>query len=461
MKKTKIATVFLISVLALAGIGITYSGFTDIISIYGTVDTAKVTISVLDYSGTDVWKVWMNEGVPEVPFDNEVFIWHGYIDHRPTETDVLSLTSADHAQLVAHAWAKEGTMQGDITFDVDMVWDNIFPGIDFTANVIAFYEGSIPGKIALPTIVWHQGEEDLSQFLDMTVHKINRIDNEWVVGDEVTIWPFQIHFEEYLVFTVNIHIDQINNLQKKHGTFSFNIDVIQWNDECKKENIPPVAVINGPYSGNPGDTITFDGSGSYDPDGTIVLYEWDFTGDGTYDYTSTDTGIAYHTYDSVGIYDVTLRVTDDRGGVSTDVTSVTIVEPQAIVSFIPSSDPVKVGDEFTIDVRIHADLMIGGWEISELVFSSDLIEITNVVPGSFWTSFFDAGVIDNSAGTIAFIQTWSMGPYPDDSHIACTLHCTALQEGMCSLTISDMDIADTDGNLLTNIKIQPQTVTIN
>jgi hypothetical protein len=54
-----------------------------------------------------------------------------------------------------------------------------------------------------------------------------------------------------------------------------------------------------------------------------------------------------------------------------------------------------------------------------------------------------------------------MGPYPDSSHVACTLYCTAQVSGSCSFDISDMDIADTDGNLLTNIEIQSQTVTIN
>ena len=54
--------------------------------------------------------------------------------------------------------------------------------------------------------------------------------------------------------------------------------------------------------------VNFDGTGSSDPDGTIVAYDWDF-GDG-----GTGTGVTpTHTYAAAGIYTVTLTVTDDGG----------------------------------------------------------------------------------------------------------------------------------------------------
>jgi PKD repeat protein len=81
----------------------------------------------------------------------------------------------------------------------------------------------------------------------------------------------------------------------------------------------PVADANGPYTGRSGAAVSFDGTGSSDPDGTIVTYEWYF-GDG-----STGSGpTPSHTYEVAWIYDVTLTVTDNTGGFASATTTATI-----------------------------------------------------------------------------------------------------------------------------------------
>jgi len=87
-------------------------------------------------------------------------------------------------------------------------------------------------------------------------------------------------------------------------------------------DLPPVADAGGPYYGRPGRSISFDGTHSYDPDGEIESYAWDF-GDG-----GTATGpTPSHTYDSTGTYIVTLTVTDNHELTGIDTTTVYVRRP--------------------------------------------------------------------------------------------------------------------------------------
>jgi PKD repeat protein len=73
---------------------------------------------------------------------------------------------------------------------------------------------------------------------------------------------------------------------------------------------------------NTGEVIYFNASGSYDPDGSIESYFWDF-GDGT-----NATGMTVeHAFDEAGNYTVILTVTDDDGASSTDDATKTVEAP--------------------------------------------------------------------------------------------------------------------------------------
>ncbi|TVR03485.1 MAG: PKD domain-containing protein [Deltaproteobacteria bacterium] len=75
------------------------------------------------------------------------------------------------------------------------------------------------------------------------------------------------------------------------------------------DNLPPIARLGNDRFAAIGETLTFDGSASSDPDGTIVAYDWSF-GDGS----PGASGLSVtHSFARAGVFEVTLTVTDNRG----------------------------------------------------------------------------------------------------------------------------------------------------
>jgi trimeric autotransporter adhesin len=109
-------------------------------------------------------------------------------------------------------------------------------------------------------------------------------------------------------------------------------------------NDPPVAVFDVEVSGL---SIAVDGSGSSDPDGSIVSYGWDF-GDGSAGASGVT---ANHTYAGAGTFTVKLTVTDDEGATGETTRQVTVSEPGAAVVFAADAFERVVSNGFgTADV---------------------------------------------------------------------------------------------------------------
>ena len=79
-------------------------------------------------------------------------------------------------------------------------------------------------------------------------------------------------------------------------------------------NEKPTAVISADQTQSDTPlTVSFDGSQSSDPDGSIVKFHWNF-GDGT----TGNSQAVKHTYTESAVYAVSLEVTDDQGDTATD-----------------------------------------------------------------------------------------------------------------------------------------------
>jgi glycosyl hydrolase family 113/subtilase family protein/beta-agarase/YXIM esterase-like protein/Big-like domain-containing protein/PKD domain-containing protein len=97
----------------------------------------------------------------------------------------------------------------------------------------------------------------------------------------------------------------------------------------------PVAVASAtPNPAAPADTINFDGAASTHghPGHALVAYEWDFDYDGaTFDVDAVGQAPT-HVYGAFGTFTAALRVTDDNLPARTDVDTIDIVIPEAVIS---------------------------------------------------------------------------------------------------------------------------------
>jgi len=132
--------------------------------------------------------------------------------------------------------------------------------------------------------------------------------------DDRGIVSYSWDFDDGLTETTDA--PSIEHLYQAPGIYEARLTVTDEAGQTDTASIP-ITVLNNPPIASfrmssdaplPGQTVWFDGSGSFDPDGRIVDFDWEF-GDGT-----SESGVqATHVYDAVGIYTVRLTVTDDTG----------------------------------------------------------------------------------------------------------------------------------------------------
>jgi glucose/arabinose dehydrogenase len=110
-------------------------------------------------------------------------------------------------------------------------------------------------------------------------------------------------------------------------------------------NQPPTAVATGtPTSGPAPLTVSFNGSGSSDPEGGALTYAWDLNGDGTYNDGTAAT--ATYTYTVQGTYTARLKVTDNAGASATASVVITVgnTPPTVNITTPAAGTTWKVGD---------------------------------------------------------------------------------------------------------------------
>jgi PKD repeat protein len=124
--------------------------------------------------------------------------------------------------------------------------------------------------------------------------------------------------------------DIVKHTYKKNGTFFIKLTVTDDKGatgsytqpiNILKPNIPPIAGFTfSPTTGICPLAVNFDASASHDPDGSVVSYAWNFGDSGTGSGKLTS-----YTYYKSGTFNITLTVTDDRGGTGAQTKTITVL----------------------------------------------------------------------------------------------------------------------------------------
>jgi YD repeat-containing protein len=120
------------------------------------------------------------------------------------------------------------------------------------------------------------------------------------------------------------------------------------------QNRPPTAAFTAPAPAVTGATTTFDAGTSADPDGTVVLYEWDLDGNGTFETITGSNPQASTTYAAAGDVTVHLRVTDNDGATDTTSRVVHVTHPP-VASFTATPNPVSLNAPVAFDASASSD----------------------------------------------------------------------------------------------------------
>jgi len=192
------------------------------------------------------------------------------------------------------------------------------------------------------------------------------------------------------------------------------------------------------------ETTSLDGSGSYDPDGSIVAYNWSCTGG-----TLSSSTIANPTYtppsiSGDSIFTCTLEVTDDDGATDSDWMDIAVFDDNPpTASLVATPEQGDTSTVFSLDVSGSTDDVA----IIQVRFSSD--DNQNGTREGTWTNWYDwnssSGDWDSSAKVVDWIFATS-GPKEvwaevDDGASTDTAYDTV---SVNSSPVAEDDMASTD-----------------
>jgi len=228
----RIGVLALALLIALGALGTAYAAWTDSVYIEGTVYTGTLDIDVAGVSSTFVYKV---PGAPDDGFGPETVV-----HYVPGATD---LNPPGGGTLIASA-----VTVADNTADADlatMTFSGLFPDIDFVADLLLEYNGTIPAKVSVAEI-YATDPGDTKLALLWTLGKATKgqtprygawIDGELTTNDGYD-WTYiddplglQLHKHDMVHVTLHVNLPEEEQFQNLVDLgFTGIVTVIQWNE---------------------------------------------------------------------------------------------------------------------------------------------------------------------------------------------------------------------------------------
>lgn len=190
----------------------------------------------------------------------------------------------------------------------------------------------------------------------------------WIPAELDTL-PLSFRVPGEGLYHLVVHaLDRANNLSVDDRRFSI---------ESTCPNELPSADAGDGYTGNEGMPVIVDGSSSFDPDGSIILFQWDLDADGEYETTGISSEV---TFQDNGTYLVTLKVTDNGSGVTTTTVPISITNVAPTVDAGSNIETV-VGESVALAEANYSDQGLLDTHTASIDWGDGLIEAVPATNG--------------------------------------------------------------------------------
>ena len=318
--------------------------------------------------------------------------------------------------------------------------DLCIAGVASAWDAHAFDGTSVPGTFNLTMVLNNEG---------LGCPEVNGL--EWVNIGKITFSILDGNLDPRMAYdttNTNFNVDDPNDGTVTVGKGNFlglRGDLLS----CDSSNIAPIALFSAdPTVGAPPLLVSFNGSASSDPDGTIVSYAWDF-GDG-----NTGTGVTVaHTYQAAGTYTAQLIVTDDSAASDTFTVAINVnasnVAPTATFTATPPTGqaPLSVFFDGTGSTDPDGQILSYAWNFGDgNIGTGDTTSNVFTTPGTYNVELI---VTDDSAASDTFVVAVVVSPADTNQAPIATFTATPpTGQAPLSVFFDGTGSTDPDGQIL-------------